>query len=523
MQRSEIAHQEIRRQIQRASIWLAGSLLLSRVVGFFREWILAQLVGVSELTDVFYASFSVPDFLSYLMAAGALGISFIPIFAEALTNESRERANDIFRWISTYVGSLFLLLTGIAYLWTEPLARWIAPGFSESQIALLITLIRIILPSQLFFFWGALAMAVQQTHGRFLCSALAPIFYNLSIITCGALFSHTLGVRAFSVGVLVGAFLGNGLLQAFALRALGYSMLPLWRLEARGLTVLKRYARLSLPVMLGFSIVVTDEWIAKYFASLGGSKAISWLAYARIELRVPMAIIGQVAGVASYPYLSRLWSSGDRQNYVRTLLHECLQIFALSSVATVFTISYALPITHFLFGGSRFTPADFTQTSIALQMYSIGLLFWVLQILLARAFYARQKTWLPSLVGTGVSVIAIPIYQTLGGWLSFAGLALSGSVGVTIYCIALGWVLLRDLKEDLSASVIRRSVRFTILWSGVTGLMYLLCQLLRSGHLYQGTQLSGLADVVLGLAVVGMATLLLLRKAFARLTDGPLL
>jgi len=508
------SYRDVRRQIHRASFLLLASLLLSRVVGFFREWILAQLVGVSELTDVYYASFSIPDFLNHLMAAGALSISFIPILSELITSKERKRARDAFRTISTYMGALSCLAIALCMIRARQLAGWIAPGFTEGQTDLLVDLIRIILPAQFFFYWGGIAIAVQQTHGQFLCTAIAPILYNLSIVLFGVLFTPFWGVKAFSIGVLVGSFLSHGVLQWFALRKLGYSSKPLWQLNHENIGVLKKYILLSLPIMLGFSIVIADEWISKYFASLVGKKAISWLSYARIELRIPVAVIGQIAGIASYPYLSRLWSSGDRSGYVRTLLQEIQKLWAFSTVAMVFVIIYALPITHFLFGGSRFTLHDFSQTAMALQMFGVGLVFWVMQVLLSRAFYSRQITWLPSLWGSFITLLSIPLYYFFAARYSFAGLALAGSVGVGVYCLVMVYFLCKQLKGIVSKQMTADFRKFFVLWGAVAIGLFFVGEGLREFHIYQQTQLSALFDVLLGLLVMGCITLLLLRRVF---------
>ena len=157
---------------------MALSVILSRVIGFIREWVFAQTLGASSISDVYLSSFVIPDFLNYLMAAGALSISLIPILSEALQTGDHKLSEKIFRTVSTVMGLILIVLILGGEIFAFELGELIAPGYNSDQKQLLATLLRIILPAQFFFYWGGLAMSVQQTHGKFLYSALSPIFYN---------------------------------------------------------------------------------------------------------------------------------------------------------------------------------------------------------------------------------------------------------------------------------------------------------------------------------------------------------
>lgn len=513
---------EIDKNIRRASWLLMASVLLSRVIGFVREMILAKTVGASAMTDVYYASFTIPDFLNHLMAAGALSISFIPILSEYIAKGREDMGRLVFRSITTVMGSVLLLLIVIAEIFAEHLSRWIAPGFNQEQLATLTMLTRIILPAQWFIFWGGLATAVQHTHGRFFLPALAPIVYNAGIILFGVLLHQSHGVVGFSVGVLVGAFFSHGVLQWWGTRPLGYSLRPYFGFSEEIRAVLKRYVWLTFPIMMGFSLVVADEWISKYFASTLGEKAISWLSYARTEMRIPLAVIGQAAGIASFPYLSRLWSKQDFNGYGRTVLREISKLWAAAPVAGVLLVVHALPLTHAIYGGSRFTMADLDATAEALKYFGAGMVFWTLQTVLSRGFYASQRTWLPSILGTVISILAIPIYRYLGYRYGHVGLAGAGSIAIALYSVTLAlWlkVHVKKVAPDLSFGSF---YRFAGVWIFVTVGMYFLADGILQLGVYRQTQLSAIADVVLATGALAGGSLLLLRTVFARWTDGPL-
>lgn len=513
---------EVKKQIQRASLLLMGGIILSRLIGFVRELILARTVGASGMTDIYYASFTLPDFLNYLMAAGALSISFIPILSAFLTRGQTEDAKRVFQTVTGWMGSLLVLLVVLAEIFAEQVSLWVAPGFSGEQLATLTMLTRIILPAQIFIFWGGIATAVQHTHGKFFLPALAPIVYNSGIIIFGVALHGKYGVMGFSVGVLVGAIFSHGILQWYGVRQLGYAIAPRFRLTEVTRASLWQYVWLTLPIMLGFSLVVTDEWISKYFASYMGERAISWLSYARTEMRIPIAVIGQAAGIASFPYLSRLWAAGDFEKYGKTLLRELMKLWAAAPVAAILLWTHAEPITYAIYGGSRLNHDDLIATALALRYFSLGMVFWTLQLVLSRGFYACQRTWLPSVLGTVLSVIAIPLYQALAKRWGHAGLAAAGSIGVTAYALLLAFWLHAHLRKACPKLDWRPFLTFTGTWSVVVASLFYLSTRLAGLGLYRETRFSALTDVLLATFVLGGLSIGLLRTVFRRLTDGAL-
>lgn len=462
---------DVSRQIRRASYLVVGSIILSRVIGFVREWAIAHYVGASASTDVYYASFTIPDMVNYLMAAGALGISFIPILADLKAKNNKATAIRLYQSISSWMGLVLLILIAIGEVFSRTLSDWIAPGFDSVQREELAFLIRIILPAQWFFYFGSLAMAVQHLEGKFLIPALAPIIYNLSIVGFGIGFSFATqgdehqSVVGFSVGVAIGALCSHGILQYLGARQQGFSAKPYFQLDADLVPLLKRYLWMTLPIVLGFSLVATDEWIGKYFASSLSPKSLSYLAYARTEMRIPVAILGQAAGVASFPYLAGQWASGRYGEYARILFSELVKLAALGPLAAILMYVLSVPITVLLFGGGRFGPWDIAATALALQGYSVGILFWTIQIVLARGFYASQLTWVPSLLGGVCSLVAIPLYAWLAERMGFVGLSLAGSAAIALYAIVLLVLIVRHVRHWAPEFSFLPYLRFLPFWA----------------------------------------------------------
>lgn len=506
--------QEIKKNIRRASGIMAASVILSRGIGFLREWVFTQTLGASSMTDVYLSSFVIPDFLNYLMAAGALSISLIPILSECLNHEDKKLTEKVFRTVSTVMGLVLIVLIILGEIFADTLGTWVAPGYNPDQKILLSKLLRVILPAQFFFYWGGLAMSVQQTHGRFIYTAISPILYNLGIILCGLLFYQQLGVMGFSVGVLVGSFFGHGLLQWWGLKKLGYSCLPSLDFSSNVSMRFKRYLWVTFPIMLSFSLVVTDEWISKYFGSFLQPKAVSYLSYARTEMRIPIAIIGQAAGMASFPYLSRLWSEKNYSQYVDTLLGEVSKLWALGPIAAVWVVCYAKPLTHFVYGGGKLTAYDLNETASVLEVFGTGIFFWASQILLSRGFYAAQRTWLPSILGSILSAIMIPIYFYLSQKYSYLGLAAAGTIGIFIYCLIL-WIMLRGhIAQVIPNYSYKNFYHFLLKWSGVIATAAVVSWGLSKLGIYQGTRMTAFIDLCVGSAMVGGGTFLIQKKYF---------
>src|SRR6516165_170027 len=192
-----------------SAIW-AGSIFLSRIMGLVREQIIGRTLGASRQADLYFASFTLPDFLNYLLAAGALSIVFIPMFIEHLERGDEKRCWQAFSVIANFIVLAGGILIALLLIFTRPLAAVVAPGFSAGEIEILARLIRIILPAQLFHVIGGLLSAALQAQNLHTLPAMAPLVYSLGIIAGGMIGAHYPGleVEGFAWGVLAGSVLG---------------------------------------------------------------------------------------------------------------------------------------------------------------------------------------------------------------------------------------------------------------------------------------------------------------------------
>jgi putative peptidoglycan lipid II flippase len=435
-----------------AAVW-AGSIFLSRVLGLLREQIVGRTLGATREADLYFASFTLPDFLNYLLAAGALSIVFIPIFLTYLQRGDEKRGWEAFSVIANFI--LFASCGGIALLmvFAKPLAGWVAPGFtSPHEIETLVRLTRIVLPAQLFHVVGGLLSAALQAQDRHVLPALAPLVYSAAIIACGlggTCFGVT-GADGFAWGVLVGSVLGP-----FALPLYGCMRTSMrWRLLFSFRNPdLRRYLWLSAPIMMGFSIVAVDEWIIKNQASYLGEGVLSYLQYGRTLMKVPIGVFGMAAGVAAYPTISRLVSAGSMAE-AYGLLCRAVRLMLVATFAAQICLTLAGFEASYLIWGlfaNRFTVADAQSTALILSYLCLGLGGWAAQSVISRGFYALESTWLPTLVGTAIAFIMVPVYVVLRQQWGAIGLAMSSAIAILTYVLVLGYLQRRRFEREAAA------------------------------------------------------------------------
>jgi len=436
-----------------ASIIWGASIFLSRIMGLLREQIIGRTLGASREADLYFASFTLPDFLNYLLAAGALSIVFIPIFVEYLERDDREGG-----WRALSVIANFILVAGgvgiaLLAIFARPLAGLAAPGFTgPGEVDTLVRLIRIILPAQLFLVIGGLLSAALQAQDRHILPAMAPLVYSVGIVVGGLVGAHYPGMGAdgFAWGVLGGSAWGPFALPLYGCLKSQMRWYPILSFRNQDL---QRYLWLSFPIMIGFSIVVVDEWIVKNQASYLPTGALSHLQYGRTLMKVPIGVFGMAAGVAAYPTLSRLVATG-RVAEAYGLICSAVRLMLFVTFAAQVCMTLAGSEAVYLVWGwfsNRFSVADAQATGTVLAFLCLGLGGWASQTVISRGFYALGSTWLPTIVGTVIAFLAVPLYVVLRQHWGAIGLAIASSVAILIYVLLLGWLQYRRFEQEAAA------------------------------------------------------------------------
>jgi putative peptidoglycan lipid II flippase len=424
-----------------ALIW-GTSVLISRVIGVVREATIGRVLGGGAEADVYWTAFVLPDFLTYLLAGGALSLVFIPIFSGYLSRGDEDGGWRVFSTIFNFVLLAMTAATALLWVFTPQIVPHLGPGFDEEQLALLARLTRIILPAQVFHVLGGLMSSVLQAKDRHGEAAFANLGYSGLIVASGLLLGPHIGAEAFAWGVLAGSIVGP-----FGLPLIGCLRTRFgWRpLLALGEPDFKQYLWLSLPIMLGFSIMAVDDWLLRRFGSIVGEGVVSRLTYAKVLMKVPMGVFGLAIGAAAYPTLSRLLSEGRRVEAHDTLVKACrmLLVLAFGSQAA-FTVAGA-EVAEVIWGTARFSQGDLDEIGLYTGIFCLALGGWSANTLLARGFYAARQTWVPTAIGSVAVVVFLPVYWQLSEQLGGVGLALSSSLAVGTYTVVLAIVLRRRL------------------------------------------------------------------------------
>ncbi len=413
-----------------AALIMAGSIFLSRLMGLVRDKVISWRFGAGTEADVYFAAFTIPDFINYLLAGGYVSITLIPLLSKRFA-EDPDDAWRFFSAVLTWAALSVAVLCTAAWLAAPQLAHLTAPGFSPEQLARLSLFLRIILPGQVFFLTGACFAALLYIRKQFIVPALTPLLYNGLIILGGLLWpGHDM--EGFCWGVPAGAACGAFALPLAAARAGGLHV----TLRLRH-PLLKRFVLLALPFMIGQSVVMLDEQFVRVFGSLAGEGAISLLNYSRRIMMVPVGVVAQAAGVASFPFLAALAARNDEPGF-NASLNAALRGSLLVVVPLCgLMIALAGPILGFIFEGGSF---DATQTPVAaplLRLMLPAVPFWCVQQLVGRAFYARQDTLTPAVVGTLITLAVLPLYPLLVRTWGASGAALIATLSLIAYTTAL--------------------------------------------------------------------------------------
>jgi putative peptidoglycan lipid II flippase len=420
-----------------ATVLLMTAITLSRAIGYIREAYIAYAFGAGQQTDAYVAAFTLPDWLNYIVAGGTASITFISIYTRFLAEKREQDAQKTFSIIITVMTTVLVAGTIMAEIFTPQFAGWMFHGFTAEQMQLCIHLTRILLPAQIFFYVGGIVSAVLLSHRLFLFPAFGPLIYNLFIIAGGIVAGRQFGIASLAYGALFGSIVGPFLVNAIGAAKIGTGYRPSFDLKN---PAFREWVRLSIPLMLGVSLVTADDWILRYFAS-SGIGDIARLNYAKRLFAVPIAILGQATGQASLPFFSRLWGEKKLAEFAETVNGSVYRITAASLLITGWMMAIALPLIDLVYRRGHFIFSDSQSTAVYFFWFSLSLAFWSAQALYARAFYASGNTLTPMVASSLITLASLPLYSLLFRTLSVTGLAIASDLGITANAVAIAALL----------------------------------------------------------------------------------
>jgi putative peptidoglycan lipid II flippase len=426
----------------RALATVSSMTLLSRILGYVRDFFIARVFGAGLATDAFFVAFRIPNLLRRLFAEGAFSQAFVPILAEVRNRETVADTRALVDCVST---ALFLALLAAAALGMilAPLVVYVtAPGFAAEpgKFELTVAMLRITFPYIVFISMVALAAGVLNTWSRFAVPAFTPVLLNVSFIVGAAFFADRFDppVLVLAWAVFVGGLLQLALQLPFLWKI---GMLPRWRFDLRhpGVT---RVLKLMAPAVFGVSVSQVSLLINTIFASFLVTGSVSWLYYADRLMEFPAGVLGAALGTILLPSLSKHHAGGASAEYSR-LLDWGLRVTLLLAVPAAAALAVlALPLIATLFHYGRFSAEDAWMTREALVAYSLGLVGMILVKILAPGFYARQNVVTPVKIGLVTLAATQAMNLAFIGPLRHAGLALAIGLGACLNALLL-YLMLR--------------------------------------------------------------------------------
>jgi putative peptidoglycan lipid II flippase len=432
----------------RATGIVAIAVLCSRILGLVREQVFAGLFGATRNLDIFLIAFRVPNLLRDLFAEGALSTAFITTFSKKIATEGDRSAWELANKVATLTAIFMSAVTIVGIIFSHQIIGVIGRGFNADDQAMTTLLTQIMWPFILLVSLAALAMGMLNAKHVFGMPAMASTFFNVGSIIAGVAVGWWLdpqfGQRAL-VGLAIGTLVGGALqflVQVPALWRVGYRFRPnfIWR-DPGVRTILV----LMGPAVIAASAVQVNVLVNSTFASYLAKGAVAWLSIAFRLMQLPLGIFGVAVATVALPLVSKSAAVGDIAGFRSALAHGIRLVFLLTIPSAVGLFCLAEPIIAVIYQHGRFTPEATRQTAVALQFYAIGLAAYSGVKVLAPAFYALDRRYLPM----AVSIFSIITNLILNWFFTFhlgfghRGLALSVSVVAIINFLLLYMMMLR--------------------------------------------------------------------------------
>jgi len=447
-------------RVLKAAGVVGSATLLSRILGFIRDAVIAWYFGAGFSSDAFIAAFRIPNLLRRLFAEGSFSSAFIPVFSEYLIKQGQTDAFKLARSALRFLSAFLVIVAIIGVLLAPWIVRIIAPGFDEGKLALTVTLTRIMFPYIFFIGLVALCMGILNVMGHFAAPAIAPVFLNLSII--GSIFVISPKMATPVIGLALGVLIG-GVLQLLVqipfLVRMGFRFWEKTKFVHPGL---KRVGVLLPPIILGGAVYQINILLGTLLGSLLSEGSVTYLYFADRLVQFPLGIFAFAAATAVLPSLSRQAAANDMNGLKETFSHAIKLVFFITIPALVGLIILREPIVALLFQRGEFDAAATRLTAQGLLYYCIGLWAFSAVRIVTATFFALQDTRTPVKTAAASILANVLLGIILMKPLDHGGLALATSLASILN---LG-LLVRALRMKLG-SLGWRSIAHSICKSSI--------------------------------------------------------
>ncbi len=443
----------------RSTATVGGLTMISRVLGFIRDVVIARVFGAGLGTDAFFVAFKIPNFMRRLFAEGAFSQAFVPVLSEYKAQQPVAEVRTLIADAAGTLGGVLTLLSVAGMLGAPLLVMLFAPGFvgDGEKFALTSELLRVTFPYILFISMAALVGGVLNTYSRFAVPAITPVWLNLILIAAalwGAPYFEQ-PIEALAWGVFL-AGLVQLVFQLPAVARLGLLARPRWGWRDPGV---RRILNLMLPAIFGSSVAQVNLLVDTIIASFLVTGSVSWLYYSDRLVEFPLGVFGVALGTVILPNLSRQHAEAAPEDFARTLDWAVRWVLLIGVPATVGLALLAGPMLVTLFHYGAFTDEDARMATLSLVTFSLGLVAFMLVKVLAPGFYARQDTRTP--VRFGVYAVVFNMTFNLAVVVPLAMRGVSG--------LHAGLALATSLAAYLNAGLLFRRLRADGVWRASPG------------------------------------------------------
>lgn len=424
--------------------------LVSRIVGFIRDMVIAQIFGASASLDAFLLAFKIPNFMRRLFAEGAFSQAFVPVLSEYKTNHTRPQVQIFISKVFCALSVALLILTFLGIFFAPGFIRAFAPGFSPDgeRFHLATQLLQLTFPYILLISLTAFAAGVQNAYGKFAIPAFTPVLLNFCLIGAAFWIAPYCAdpVTGLAWGVLIAGFVQLLFQIPFMVKLSLFPRLA-WDWKDPGV---RRILTLMVPALIGGSVMQVNLLVDTIFASFLPVGSLTWIYYSDRLLEFPIGILGVALATVVLPHLSHKYAEQNHDEFSASIDWALRWILLIGLPATVGLMIMAGPVLATLFQYKRFLPIDVVMASKSLMTLSLGLTCFLAVKILVSAFYARQNTKFPVKIAIIAMLTNVALNALLIEPLAHAGLTLASSIASILnVAILLGALLHQKIYVPL--------------------------------------------------------------------------
>ena len=438
----EASSKTLKKNVTAAAVIVLMMNLVTKLLGFVREVVVAQVFGATMFTDAYVVAYTLPYSTQQVIGNALVSVT-VPLLTKYIVDRKDREADFAANYFMNSTALLMSVIALVGIIAAPLLVKITAPNLSEATAVLAVRMTRVMFPTIIFFCLGMVLTGILNAHRRFAVSAFAPAFSSIVIILFVELTGNTLGIWGLAIGTVV-SFVGFLLIQVPPSLAVGYRYTPCLPHHNEEI----RTALVSLlPIVLGMSVNQVYYILNRFFASGLAEGSISSLNYGAKLAQLPSGIFVAAIAVAIYPLLSEYAIRNDLKSFENSLEKGLGIIMLLAVPAAVGLMVLRIPIVRLLFEHGAFTADDTLMTASSLLFYAVGLIAYSLIMVLLRVFFAFRDVKVPVIAGLGGILANILVSVLTVGVMGHKGLALATTAASTVNMLIFFLFIRKHLPE----------------------------------------------------------------------------